>query len=380
MKKLLTQTRSYESFFEIKLAKRAEGTRKQYHYALKDFEDYSKKKFNLNLEQMIEEFKASEIEQVIDTLQGWINKSSIELGNKKLRVNLLNNYFYYRGLKIDSRDMKDLEYENLMPQERKEIKLEWIEEILRHCKPHRKALYLSMLSSGMAIQEACYIKKSDIDTTEKRLKITIKPAYTKKSARGRVVFISKEAGKEVKALLKHKKDDDFVFHSSNDPRTTKENEMQCFRRIVDKFELGKKYDSGTRECTTHALRSYFASRAIQVHGENYQHKMLGHAGYLMQYDRYSEEKKLEMYLQLEPKLLIFETPVDMVEYNTMEKRISQIENKHEGFMEYIAKGLITIKESNDPKIKYTIDKTELHKVLKEIQQENNTLKTQKAKA
>jgi len=370
MNRLLTQTRNYESFFEIKLANRAKGTRKQYHYSLKDFEDYSKKKFNLNLEQMISEFKASDIEQVIDTLQGWINKSTIELGNKKLRVSLLNNYFYYRGLKIDSRDMKDLEYENLMPQERKEMKTEWIEEILRQCKPHRKALYLSMLSSGMAIQEACYIKKSDIDTSGKRLKITIKPAYTKKSARGRVVFISKEAGKEVKALLKHKKDEDFVFHNSTDPRITKENEMQCFRRIVDKFQLGKKYDSGTRECTTHALRAFFASRAIQVHGENYQHKMLGHAGYLMQYDRYSEEKKLEMYLQLEPKLLIFETPVDMVEYNTMEKRISEIESKHDNYMELIAKGLISIKDSNDPKVKYVIDSTELNKTYEGAMQEN----------
>ncbi len=324
MNRLLPQTRNYESFFEIKLAKRAEGTRKQYHYALKDFEDYSKKKFKLNLEEMISEFKASDIEQVIDTLQGWINKSTIELGNKKLRVNLLNNYFYYRGLKIDSRDMKDLEYENIQAEERKEIKLEYVEEILRQCKPHRKALYLSMLSSGMAIEEVCHIKKSDVDTSGKRIKIIIKPAYTKKSSRGRTVFISKEAGKELKPILIRKSDNDFVFHNSNDPVITKENEMQCFRRIVDKFKLGKKYESGTRECTTHGLRAYFHTKCIQVHGENYAHKMLGHAGHLMEYDRYPEEKKLEMYLQVEPKLLVFETPVDVKEYNTLQKKMSDL--------------------------------------------------------
>jgi len=326
-KSLLKSHRNYETFFKVKLAAKAEVTRKQYGYALMDFEKYVKETHDFDLEQAVKEFKKTDVDTIIDTLQGWINKSKIETRNKKARACCVNNYLYYRGVKIDTRDMRDLEYENGAPQDRKGLTIEDMQSILSHCKPQRKALYLAMLSSGMPIEEACSIRKSDLDLSGKRIKITIKPAYTKKKARGRTTFISKEAARALKPFLKNKEANDYVFHNSNDPKVTKENEMQSLRRTVDVLGLGKRYDSGVREITSHCFRAYFFTKAVQVHGENYAHKMTGHKGHLMEYDRYDDQKKLDMYLALEPQLLIFEQPVDSQEVVTLTKKNQELEAK-----------------------------------------------------
>jgi len=239
----------------------------------------------------------------------------------------LNNYLYYRGVKIDPRDMKDLEYLNKESQERKAISLEAMQQIISYCRPQRKALYLAMSSSGIAIEEACHIRKSDLGFKLARVRIMIKPEYTKKKSRGRTTFMSKEAYKALKPFLKRKRKNDFVFHNSTDPKVTKDNESQCLRRVVDLLKLGKKYESGTREITSHGFRAYFATKAVQVHGENYMHKMLGHKGHLMEYDRYEDDRKLEMYLKLEPKLLIFEQPVDDKELQSLKEENKEFRKK-----------------------------------------------------
>ena len=322
MSELLGKTRTYDSFFDVKLAQKAPGTRKQYRYALKDFGDHTKIKYNLSLEQMIQEFKASDIEQIIDTLQDWINSSNIEMLNRRGRVCQLNNYLRYRRIRLDSLDMKQLEYSNEVPDDRIPITLEQAQYLLSHCKPKQKALWLAMLQSGMAIGEACHIKMSDLDDTLERVRINIKHEYTKKS-RGRITYLSKEAYKALKPFLKSKEPNDFVFHESNDPVVTIANESQYLRRAVDELGYGKKYKSGTREITSHNFRAFFFTKAVQVHGVNYAHKMTGHRGHLMEYDRYDDKVKLEMYLKLEPKLLIFEQPVDAKELDTLKNEMAK---------------------------------------------------------
>jgi len=41
-----------------------------------------------------------------------------------------------------------------------------------------------------------------------------------------------------------------------------------------------------------------------------------------------------------------------------------MDNKRYEYLELVAKGLIKLKESPDPNVSYTIDMTELHKVLR----------------
>jgi hypothetical protein len=68
-----------------------------------------------------------------------------------------------------------------------------------------------------------------------------------------------------------------------------------------------KYDNGRYKINTHSLRAFFFTQAVRKHGENYAHRMTGHSGYLMQYDRMNDEEKLKMYLELEPNLAVYAT-------------------------------------------------------------------------
>jgi len=321
---LLKSKRNFETFFKVKLASNADSTRKQYGYALKDFEAYVRETHDFDLEKTIGEFKNADVETIIDTLQGWVNKSKIETRNKKARVCFVNNYLYYRGIKIDPRDMKDLSYENGEPENRKALTLEEIQMILSHCKPLRKALYLAMLSSGMTIEEVCSIRKNDLNVTGKRIIVTIKPGYTKKNSRGRVTFLSKEAARAIKPFLKHLEDNDFVFHNSTNPKVTKENEMQSLRRTVDKLGLGSRYETGNREITSHAFRAYFKTR-LNRKDHLFANVLCGHKSYRGEYDRWTPEELLNKYLEFEGYLLIFEMPVDSEEMQNLTKKNQELE-------------------------------------------------------
>jgi len=324
--------RTYKSFFDDKLAKKKEGTRRQYKYALRDFENFMQLKHNLNLEQSIHELKNSNTDDIIDLLQSWINNSKIELRNQKGRLSLLNNYFYYRGLKIDQRDIKDLEFANGQTEERRPVTKNELRTIIGCTKTFkdpkrntRKALYLSLVSSGMAIGEACHIKKSDLDLTQERVKIVLKPQYTKRSSRGRTVFISKEAWKLLEPIYKLKDQNDYLFHNSVNIKSATANEQLRLTQITNSINLGDKYDSGTARITLHAFRAYFFTQATQKHGIAYAHKLTGHKGYLEEYARFTPEKKLSMYLELEPDLYIFEEKPESKEVASLKERIESLE-------------------------------------------------------
>jgi len=176
-----------------------------------------------------------------------------------------------------------------------------------------------MVTSGMAIGEACNIKKKDIDTSQERIQIKIRPSYTKGSRRGRNVYVSNETGRELKPILERKKDNDFVFHNSKNHIVAKANEDARFRRLIDSLGIGDKYESGTRTKTFHAFRSYFFTKAMQKHSEAYAHRMLGHKGNLEVYSRWSEKEKLDAYLQVEPELLVFDPKPETEEIKGMKK-------------------------------------------------------------
>jgi len=317
--------RSYDSFFQKKLNKKKPGTVLCYKFSLKDFENFCNKSLNGSLEETIEELKISDTESIIDILQEWINQTTVRGNNVRVRLSQINNYLYYRGVKIDSRDLKDLEYEQGDPEERRGIKLEELQRICEKAQPLRKALYITLASSGMAIGEAVRIRKSDLDFSQSRIIINIKTSYTKKNKRGRSVFISNEAQRHLQRHLDKLDENALVFGQAEEPGNAIEAEQVAFRRVVDALGLGRKYDSGVRMISLHALRAYFFTKATQKHGIAYAHKLTGHKGYLEEYNRYSDEEKLEMYQQLEPELYVFFKKPESEELKTLRDRVEVLE-------------------------------------------------------
>ncbi len=97
-------------------------------------------------------------------------------------------------------------------------------------------------------------------------------------------------------------------------------------RMLDKLEMNERYQSNSfRKISTHSFRAYFFTKAARKHGENYAHRLVGHGGYLMQYDRMTEEEKLQMYLELEPELVIYDQTKNELEINRLRDRVEEID-------------------------------------------------------
>ena len=194
-----------------------------------------------------------------------------------------------------------------------------IDALARH--PLVQGLFLALGSSGMIIGEALSLKKKDLDLSGIRIKVRI-PATTK-TRTGRTTYLSLETEK-LRPRLENIELDDSVFtlKNSNDVSSSIRTMLS---RTVDRLQLVDKYQSNNiRKITTHSFRAYFFTKAARKHGENYAHKLVGHGGYLMQYDRMTEEEKLEMYIELEPDLAVFERTKNELEINRLRDKVDEI--------------------------------------------------------
>jgi len=113
-----------------------------------------------------------------------------------------------------------------------------------------------------------------------------------------------------------------------------------------------------------AIKEKLATTQLEILGEK-----LGKYGYT------DAAEKLKKFDGMEARLEKAEALEGKV--NELDAKIIAADYKHEGYMEAIAQGLIKIKKSDDPNVRYTIDQTELHKVIKETQQENKEMKERK---
>ena len=217
---------------------------------------------------------------------------------------------YYLGVKSNPQDIKQLlKFPRKITEEKYPLKKQELRDlVLAQVRyPKRQALYLACSSSGMRSGEALSIKKKDLDFSLDRIMIRIKAEYTKTKT-ARTTFVSKECEEKIMTYLQKLDDDDKVFtNSKGDFKTRGRTEQMALANALEVLGYNQKYSSnGFYKITSHSFRAYFFTLATRKHDENYAHKMTGHGGYLMQYDRMDEEEKLRLYLKLEPDLVVFD--------------------------------------------------------------------------
>ncbi len=326
MAQLLFPQRSFDSFFSNHLKNKKPKTVRHYKYALADFRDFCSIQFNLPLEQCITEFKKATPEQLVDTLQKWANQCILRPDNALGRLFQIDTYLFYRGIRPDPRDLKQIQFPNYTPEKRRPVTDAQLEMLVANTKPDMKRLILFLTSTGMAIGEACHLRRKDIDLSGKLAKIIIKPSYTKKDARGRTVNMSDEAKRYCITKLHNMRENEILFDGGKDIDTAIDNYQTRFRRLASKLGYNEKYESGTHVVTTHALRAYFYTKAQTLHGSDYAHGILGHTRYLEQYLRLSDERLDEMYLELQPDLAVDKNEKLKAENLLQKKKLSEIDN------------------------------------------------------
>jgi integrase len=259
------------------------------------------------MEEVVREFAVVEEQSIIDTLQDWIDWNVRERKNPstiRMWFSCINVYLRYKGIKIDTKENIDFprkKEEDLYP-----LQLEDIRKIFSIAKYDKKSLYLCQISSGMRISELLLLKKKDLEI-KKRIIVKI-PADNTKSKKGRTTFFSIEAQKLLIPRLRRFVDNDFIFVKNNETRIKYKtaNEQISLGKYLEKIGLDNKYDNGHHQITTHSFRAYFITK-ISRQDPNFAKKLAGQKGYLLQYDRMTDEEKLEKYLEIESELLVDES-------------------------------------------------------------------------
>jgi integrase len=335
MSSFLSKKKDSKSFDDA-LSTAPESTQKNKRYAIKLFEEFVDEAYlGRSTSDVIEELrqlKTQDLETYENALYGmlqdwivWNEKNG--LGNFTIRVAFSNirKYLFHLGIKTHDQDIKEcLRFGKRSKEHRHPLsQMEYrriIDGLSRH--PIVQALFLGLGSSGMRIGEALSLKKKDLDLSEKRIIVNI-PANTK-TRTGRVTYLSLETEKILRPHLENIGLDDTVF-TTNDSKDNSSSVRTMLARLVDKLELVDRYQSNNiRKITTHSFRAYFFTKAARMHGENYAHKITGHGGYLMQYDRMTEDEKLEMYLKLEPELTVYEQTKNELELCKLRDKVEEI--------------------------------------------------------
>ena len=176
--------------------------------------------------------------------------------------------------------------------------------ILDKCGHRRMAMYIAQASSGMRIGELVQLRREHLHTDTDRIMVKIPAKITKKKKRARTTFFSAEAAGLLMPRLGGLDGCDLVFGTNPNPETARGAEMSHLARTLARAGLDRKYETNGRSMiSTHSFRAFFITR-VSRHDPNLAKYFAGQKGYLLQYDRLSDEEKLKYYIKFEPSLLV----------------------------------------------------------------------------
>lgn len=303
--------------FEDKIAKKKPGTRQVYRSMLNKFEKFCIVKLDDHTESLVtdllilkkesseSEFKNIIYEKVLNPYLSYLTIEGIKRRTQTMYFSAVNTYFNHRGISLNDKDNRDnLDFITQQEDELYALTLEDIQRIFTVIPSRKKYLFYALLSTGCRPSELFQVRKKDLIFEQDRIRIKISSNNTKTS-RARSVYLSKEAGSFLMPYIKHISDNDLVFTKNTKTRDVVTKEGILFGGWLDKIGFDERYESNNRrKITMYSFRSYFFGVCADVNREAYAHRMTGHGGYLPQYDRWDNEKKLEAFLKVEPLLTV----------------------------------------------------------------------------
>ncbi len=362
MKSILKEKQSKKTF-EEKIDKLSKTTQKNIISAINSFDKFCIEYYEVKgYEQIFTEINKVKKEQrddtVRDILQNWIDdqyKKNLLTTGVKNRISKIKRIFSHNGIKYHEEDFSEpLEYKPTIKEELYEITMDDVQRIFAVASPKKLSYYTALVSTGARPSELLQVRKKDIDVTGDRIKIRIE-AENVKTRSGRSVWLTKEACRYLIPRLRDKQDNDLVWGTNENPQYSEINESSIFTKYAESAGFTEKYKSnGYRKITLYSFRSFFFGIASDVHREGYAHKIIGHGGYLPQYDRMNEEKKLEWFLKVEPKLTVDQSSRDKItiskltkentEKRDLEMKVSILSDENKNLMEELHKVVDDVKK------------------------------------
>lgn len=292
-------------------------TLRNYKIALDNFENFCLEKQGKS--DCIPDLKESEIDVVFEFLQSWIN------WNHARSPRTVKNYFFsikkylhYRGIKIHDEEIKaELTFKRRIDEELYGLSLDDINTIFKAIPHKHRVSLMCQLSGLMRIGETVQLRKKNLIVSKQNIIAKI-PANIAKYKKGRTTFFSKEASRLLRPMLRELKDDDLVFGSNENSDLSTINAEQTLRRVLEKIGLNHRYESTHRYLiNTHSFRAYGITK-LSRHDPNFAKKLAGQKGYLLEYDRMTDEEKLTVYEKYEHDLTIDQTQIQKEKISKLE--------------------------------------------------------------
>jgi len=103
--------------------------------------------------------------------------------------------------------------------------------------------------------------------------------------------------------------------------------------ISKSIGLNEKYEhNGHLKKSFHSMRAFVSSQIYdETRDSEYAHAYIGHSAYLKQYLRKSPEKRAEMFLEVEPALMVFKEYTQSNDKQQNEKELKEIKEKLEKY-------------------------------------------------
>ena len=311
------KVRSKDTFFDH-ISTKDEKTIDAYHLRINLFEKYCLEKFNTS--DILEELQDN-WEDILQSYINWLAKDRSPTTVSNYFISL-RKYLHYLGVRITKDDVDEsLNFPKKYEIERHPLQLEEIREIFANFTYKDKTLFMCQLSSGLRIGEIVQLRKKDFLLGNSRIVIKL-PSKFAKFKRARTTVLSKDAGIMISGLLKQKQDNDRIFGTNGKSHYSVINKENILRRTLIKTGLNERYEETNHyKINTHSFRAYFITK-FSRHDPNLAKKLAGEKGYLLQYDRLTDDEIIEQYLKVEPELTVYD-------YSIKESKISEKEQKQD---------------------------------------------------
>jgi len=324
-------TRRTAKSYDEKLNAKPVNTRISHNTTLNNFEKFCQNEFGRSKEDVIDEFLNVEKYVVFTTIQKWIDWNIKNDKNPSTLVTWfsnLNTYFYYKGLELSQREIKEhLDFPKKLQEDLYGVQPEDLQKILKVSNFRYRCAILAQTATLMREGELMQIRKKHLVFDKDRILIKI-PARFTKLRKARTVILSREATKPIMSKINKLDSEDLVWGSSEVKKDTK-NYENAIRRYCKKVGLYDIYESnGRNKITSHSFRAFGITK-ISRHDENFAKMLAGQKGYLLQYDRLSDEEKLDLYMKFEEELAVDNSAKKQAELDKIRKEKSELEQEKE---------------------------------------------------
>lgn len=337
----LKKPRTWDTFRKERLDKMSDSIIHGCVLSKSRFDEFLYSQYDgLDTDRFIDHVKSLNEDEIDDemfpVLQGWIDWLSdnfdLNCASTKQAFSRLNKYLWYKRIKITAYDMRDeIEFPEYIQEEKYAPNETEFTNIVNAMIWRYQGFCLGLAGGGMRPVELMGTQKKHYTLIDGRYKLEI-PYYLTKKRISRTVFLSKEVTSYITKLLNEREEDDFVWtkrkqvpksffqkysHLKTDKARIKAIKkfatdmltsvrISLGRRLVN-LGLDMKYEStGEYKITLYSFRARFITRTLKVLDGDVVHAIVGHGAYLQTYQRRTDEEKMELFVDVESEIMIFD--------------------------------------------------------------------------